>query len=188
MKYYLAQVDPEKQESPLSREDFEELYDDVVIHGNDRFYGHVNEDFTEALEIAEELGEEYEQYSEQQKNCTALYIKTGEHWMCQGICGSCQSDWNYIYYPVGKYSQKDILDISAMYFNTGTEWIVAEEDYDPDEDCPNDIWGHSVYSVEVLPSKIREDIAMYLGADEDDIVLYEFDGYEKIPTYKEMEY
>ncbi len=53
------------------------------------------------------------------------------------------------------------------YFNTGTEWIIHDEDYIPE--APEDICGYSMYCYTDNPAK---EIAESEGVSADDVVLY----------------
>ena len=97
------------------------------------------------------------------------------------IRGCCQGDWNYLYVPESM-SQRDIDFIEACYFNTGTELIVYDGGGEPA--CPEEIEGYSMYLPEVLESDIKRVIANEYEISPDDVVLYAFDGYERVPKYR----
>ena len=110
--------------------------------------------------------------------CTALELLTGKTHDVATIRGCCQGDWQEIFYPVAEYG--DALDIiAADYFNTGTEWIIHDGDDDPES--AEDITGYGMYCYSWDAAK---EIAAEHGADESDIVLYEWAGYSRTPIYK----
>ena len=102
--------------------------------------------------------------------CKILSIVTGEKWDYQTIRGCCQGDWNYIFYPVDKWTTEQIKAFEAEYFNTGTEWII-------DNGC-------SIYCTSWNDEEIRKEIACAEGVDPADVVLYWFDGYTKTAKYR----
>ena len=67
------------------------------------------------------------------------------------------------------------------YFNTGSEWIVNEGEFNPEQDGPEDIEGYSIYCTSY---KVQEEIAAYEGVKPEEVKLYEFSGFSKIPVYK----
>lgn len=100
--------------------------------------------------------------------CSVLSIVTGEKWDYSQISGCCQSDWNYIYYPVKDWSKKVIDEFEKEYFNTGSEWIVLEN--------PDDIFGYSIYCHYYNEDDIREEIARNEGVKITDVIMYDYYG------------
>ena len=47
----------------------------------------------------------------------ALSIITGQKWEYRQISGSCQSDWNYIYYRLEEWTEKALEYFEIEYFN-----------------------------------------------------------------------
>lgn len=120
-------------------------------------------------------GEEPEIYTAEM-----LSIYTGIKWEWTIISGCCQSEWQIIYYPVGKYSDKNIDIFETGYFNTGTEWIIHDDDYIPES--PEDISGYRVYCYTFDP---RKELAEFLGVPLEDIVMYRIEMCYT-PVYSEM--
>ena len=115
-----------------------------------------------------------------------LSIVTGKKWDHRMISGCCQSDWNYIFYPVDKWTREQIGVFETEYFNTGTEWIVHDEDTDPES--PEEISGFSIYCVSWNTEGIKKEIAGAVpDGDPADVVLYEFAGYSRTAVYREVE-
>lgn len=100
-----------------------------------------------------------------------LKLINGKEYASATLRGSCQGDWQYIIYPA-EYGEDFLRHFEIEYFNLGTEWTVKEED--------GDEW--SIYCLE----NPRAEIADATGADPDDVILYEFDGWERAPKYKEV--
>ena len=53
MPYYCKQISPEIQESPLIRGDYDEVYDDITITGNNRYTSRLSKDFKDIREKIE---------------------------------------------------------------------------------------------------------------------------------------
>lgn len=104
-----------------------------------------------------------------------LQLLTGKEYAHSTLWGSCQGDWQNIIYPA-EYGAEWLRAFEVEYFNTGTEWAIHETD-DPDDP------GYSIYCTTYDP---RAEIASITGADPADVVLYEFDGWERTPKYKEV--
>ena len=69
------------------------------------------------------------------------------------------------------------------YFNTGSEWIIHDEDGEPES--PEEINGYSVYCHGWNSDQIRKEIADAAGeTDPAAVVLYEFTGWSRSPEYK----
>ena len=104
--------------------------------------------------------------------CNMLFLLTGEKYNYSMIRGDFQGEWQKIYFPIERYTSKDIKRITAEYFNTGSEWI--------DEDnC-------SYYSVEWNEDAIKQDLAEWSGIPVEEIKLLKFIGYKKIVQYEEV--
>ena len=114
--------------------------------------------------------------------CDVLSIVTGKTWDHQMIRGCCQSDWNYIFYPVDEWTSEQIAVFETEYFNMGTEWIIHDEEEAPES--PEDINGYSVYCTSWNDKGIRKEIADAAGVSPEEVIMYSFDGYKKIPVYK----
>jgi hypothetical protein len=69
------------------------------------------------------------------------------------------------------------------YFNTGSEWIIHDEESEPE--TVKDISGYSVYCYSWNTDGIKKEIADAAGSDPDDVILYEFDKYINVPADKE---
>lgn len=58
--------------------------------------------------------------------CEILSIVAKELWEFSTIHGSCQSDWQEIYYPANAWDKKRLRDFEAQYFNEGSEWKIND--------------------------------------------------------------
>ena len=168
-KIYARQITPEYQESPLMM--FDEYPDGVIIAGNRQYKGHTTPEY-DALDT---------EYEGPETIVVMLSEATGVPYDYTTIRGCCQGDWQYLYYPAGQYNNDALCAIETEYFNTGTEWIVHDEDEAPES--PDDINGYSMYCYSYSPA---EEIAREGDVDVADVVLYEFDGYTKTAQYKEV--
>ena len=195
MKIKAYQVAPEYQESPLMF--FDEVPEGLEIYGNKDYKRHTSTTFDEVLECledgdfggfgftghkAERLEELCNKYYTQGANNQAiiaesLSIVTGQKWEYREISGSCQSEWNYIYYRPKEWTEKALEYFEVEYFNTGDEWRIEDEE--------GDDFG-SVYTHEWNDDEQKREIAENIGVDPGDVTLYLFDGWTKTAKYKEI--
>lgn len=113
----------------------------------------------------------------------ALQLLTGKAWKAFTIRGCCQSDWQSGFCPVSEWSREALEAFEAEYFNTGTEWIIHDEDGEPES--PEEINGYSVYCHGWNSDQIRKEIADAAGeTDPAAVVLYKFTGWSRSPEYK----
>lgn len=113
----------------------------------------------------------------------ALQLLTGKSWKAFTIRGCCQGDWQEGFCTVDDWSREALQDFETEYFNTGSEWIVHDEETEPES--PDEITGYSVYCHGWNSEQIRQEIAETAGeSDPAAVVLYEFDGYTKSPKYR----
>lgn len=110
-----------------------------------------------------------------------LSIVTGEKWDYKQICGSCQGEWNNVYYPVEKWTKEQLDIFETMYFNTGSEWIIHEGDTEPT--IPEEIDGCACYCVSWNDEGIKKEIADIAGGNVEDVVLYKYAGSVSVPVY-----
>lgn len=108
--------------------------------------------------------------------CEALELMTGKQWYWFTIRGCMQREWQ-CGYASEIITRKDIDYIEMCYFNTGSEYIVYENKEDFDSECN----GCSYY-VDSYNSKSI--LCELLGCEEDELEMYDFDGYTKTPKYK----
>lgn len=112
----------------------------------------------------------------------ALTLLTGDKWEYTTIKGSSQSDWQGCYYNTSLWSADSISNLAKEYFNEGTEWIIHDDDGEPE--TAEDIEGYSMYCYGYSTDKIREEIAAETGVNPEDVVLYEY--HEKTVPYYEV--
>lgn len=115
--------------------------------------------------------------------CRALELMTGHKWEYTTIRGCCQGDWQGCYYQVDAWTDKALEYFETEYFNTGTEWEI--HDGSDDIEGPEDIDGYMYYAHEWGIDGIRLEIAESEGVKPEEVKLWEFDGYNKTPRYKE---
>lgn len=130
-------------------------------------------------EILEKYGTRY--YYEGDYITDMLQLVTGKEWRKRTIRGCCQGDWQEIIYPVEEWTTEGIEEFEIMYFNTGTEWIIHEEENKPEG--PEDISGCSVYCTSWDIEGIKKELTDAAGYAPEEIILYEFSGYTKSPVY-----
>lgn len=110
----------------------------------------------------------------------AMSLITGHAWKRTTITGSSPSDWQTVYYDCELWGQDSLNTFETEYFNEGTEWIIHEGDA---PESPDEIEGHSVYCVKYGEEAIKREIAAIEGVKPEDVVLFVFDGYERIAKY-----
>ena len=108
--------------------------------------------------------------------CDMFTIVSHKKYNWRTIRGCCQDEWNEVFYPTDKYSIEDIRAFETYYFNTGTEWIILNDDTIPE--CAEDIDGYSMYCVTY---DVKKEIAAIEGVNPEDVILYEY--HEKMQPY-----
>lgn len=192
MKYKAYQIAPEYQQSPLCLDRDFANFEGMEIYGNRDYESRTSQTFDnvrdalyydnfDALNVLEsdekklhELAEKYEYAGHNEEIiAAALSIVTGQKWESKQICGSCQSDWNIIYYRPELWSAAALCAFEIEYFDTGTEWSIQDEN------------GEEMRLIYVYErGQAKEEIAEALGVNTADIVLYWFDGWTKTEKYK----
>lgn len=122
-------------------------------------------------------------YEENDILCEVLELITGKAWDNSTIRGCCQGEWQKIIFPA-EYGREWLNDFEAEYFNTGTEWIVHDENTIPE--TPDDINGFSCYCRRWRESDIKKEIADAYGAPGAEVVLYQFVKWQRYATYTEV--
>lgn len=110
--------------------------------------------------------------------CKLLTVVTKREWNCKEIYGCAQGDWNNVFYVKSNYSDEALKEIETLYFNLGSEWIV--HDYDEIPECAEDIEGYSIYCTNYDEKRF---FCTEFNTSADEIVLYKFDGYKRVPKY-----
>ena len=124
------------------------------------------------------LAKEYREYGESNDiYCELLSMQHNKKFDWRTIRGDCQSDWQYLIYS----EENDPRIIEIEYFNTGTEWIIHDDETTPEG--PEDISGYSIYCYSYDPVS---EIAEYIGEKIENIIAYEFNGYSHIAMYKQI--
>ena len=114
-----------------------------------------------------------------------MSLVEGKHWKSRTICGTCQSDWNEIAYPVDEWTDEALSVFECEYWNTGDEWEVFEIDADELEkidleDVTRDELEEAcemsccTYTHEWDDEKIKIEIAEAFDAAPEDVVLLKF--------------
>ena len=105
--------------------------------------------------------------------CRMLTLQYGTRWKVSEIRGYSQGEWNCLFYPACLESEEFnfIRYFEDVYFNKGSEWMEQEEQ------CYYYVPGYE---------DAREFLAAEIGEKPEDITLLAFDGYIKMPKYKEI--
>ena len=114
----------------------------------------------------------------------ALELMTGKKWACRSIHGSCQGDWNEVYYPVDEYSAEAINAFEVEYFNTGSEWMIHDAVEAPES--PEDISGFTCYCVSWNEDDILQELANVAGCKPEEVKAWAWNGETYLPKYKEI--
>ena len=143
-----------------------------IICGNSHFRNIGDEKLISIVEgtyYDDEVGYDYE-------TLEMLKKVTGKDWTETTLRGYSQGDWNTLYYVDEEVGKEEIETIEDFYMNKITEFRVDEGDGDEYRTfVPDDIvW------------KGKKSICEYLGLKEEETIIYEDDGYEKVYKYKEI--
>lgn len=167
---YAWQVAPEEQESRLCWSSVAEEYPEAVVTGNRDYKGYIPdalkglETLDDVAEVSRIMGEPYERTT---------------------IRGCCQGDWQRLYCPAS-WKREQVQAFEAEYFNTGTEWLVAEEASEEEPDGPEEVDTCSYYDTANDEEAFRAMLAREYGLDVSQVVLYAHDGYSRKARYKRV--
>lgn len=161
MKIYAKQVPPEYQESFFEPE----CWPGIIFHGNRWFNSHTTPEF-DAI---------YDRFDGEKRILRALHLVTGKRYTVRTIHGTCQGDWQTIYYPVEDYTRGALDILEADYFNTVTEWIVNVDG------CNVGVCTYSWNN-----DGIRAEIADAVGVAAENVILQVFDGWTKTAKHREV--
>ena len=168
---------------------YSEVYKNVTEAINDWLWPEKDKYSTWDIHKIKKLVFDYARANQSEEDeilCEVLSIVTGKNWGYGMITGFSQSDWNYVYYATDEFSAKDIKAFEVMYFNTGTEWIIDDQDFNPETDEPEDIDGYGFYATDWHEEGIRKEIAAHVGVAPEDVVMYALDGYRWDAQYREV--
>jgi hypothetical protein len=163
MKIIAKQVPPEYQESPFQLYGWMDMWPGVIIHGNRWYNSHTTPEF-DAI---------YNRFDGEKRILRALHLVTGKRYEKHTIQGTCQSDWQEVYFPVADYTPELLRMLEVEYFNLGSEWII------------NDDW--SMYCYSWNNDGIRKEIADAAGTTPENVILQAFTGWKRTPEYAEVE-
>ena len=212
MKIHAYQRPPEWQESPLFSD--ESAFDEIQLFGNRGFQERTTDQYNNIPGMLDDIADELHNLQNGLKHNTdfstileaytgrnsytraerkqwieilrrwtetdeetrvfidVLTLLNGKQYNFSTLRGCCQSDWQNIIYPAD-FGAEWLQSFEAQYFNTGTEWEITEED------------GNEFYFY-CTTNDPRKEISDAMNADPGDIILYEFDGWECTPKYKEV--
>lgn len=106
--------------------------------------------------------------------CKIMTVLSGTEYTYRMICGTCQSDWNYCYYPVN--DEQYINNIEMEYFNTGLEFRVIYSDNPISSVSELDVNDGDYYYIHHYQERqIIDELADCIGADPENITLFMFD-------------
>lgn len=133
--------------------------------------------------VKKALESDYRYHSEYEEEVAiaCLSIIYGEEYDSFGIRGCCQGDYAKVYAPKNT-SRKYIDYIEAIYFNTGIEVMVHDENNRVRN--ANDISGWTFYTDAWNDDDIKEEVANQCGCKVTQVVLFKFNGYSKVECYE----
>lgn len=108
----------------------------------------------------------------------ALGIVYGMPFTCGIIRGCCQGDWNGYYAPEGT----DMSYIEAVYFGTGTEYLVSKSELESADELDFDT-GITYYTAEYSAEKIKEDLAIQADIDKNNLIVLNIKAEHHHTTY-----
>ena len=114
--------------------------------------------------------------------CSVYTIIAGKEYTWTTIRGCCQGDWQEMFFPA-EYDKKTVEMIETEYFNTGAEYMVHDEDSEPE--TPEDITGYCVYVHEWSDEGIREELANVIGCEPEELAIYNISGSYQTYEYEE---
>lgn len=167
---YAWQVAPEEQESPMYWDGVGEQYPEVAVTGNRDYKGYIPAKLQE-LETLDDIAE--------------VSRVMGEPYRRVMIRGCCQGDWQYLYCPES-WTREQIRAFETEYFNTGTEWLVAEDTSEEEPAGPDEVDTCSYYDTNNDNDAFRAMLAQEYGLDVSQVVLCAHDGYQKKARYKRV--
>lgn len=165
MKIIAKQTPPEYQESPF--EWAGTMWENLAIVGNRSFHAYMPDEFRAIWNRFDES-----------RVLRALKLYTGKTWDRVTIRGTCQSEWQDVYFPVDEYSLEDISVLEIEYFNLGTEWEIIPEN------APDD--SYFLYCYKDTPDEIRLEISNIESISPDEIRMLEFTGWSRTAEYTEV--
>lgn len=157
-----------------------DFFKNITAAINDMLYPEKSKYSTRDIhKIKEILLDEYKYTSNNYNNslCDLMGVVTGKEWDWDTIRGCCQGECQDVFYPVDNWSRESIEAFETEYFNTGSEWIVSDEDIDGDI-IPEDIDGYSIYCYSWNDEDIKAEIASAAGCAVDNVKLFKYNGYD----------
>lgn len=82
-----------------------------------------------------------------------------------------KKQWQYVYYVINSWIDKELKNLEIEYFNLGSEWI-----------CDNDRYYCHNYDY----NDIKKELSSFTGYPVDNIVLHKITGYTTIPNYEKI--
>lgn len=114
----------------------------------------------------------------------ALDLMTGKEWDYSTIHGSCQGEWQTIYFVVDEWDKESRNAFEVEYFNMGSEWMIHDGCDQPEQ--PEDISGFTCYCTAWDEAGIREQLADIAGCKPEEIKAWAWNGETWMPKYKEI--
>lgn len=122
---------------------------------------------------------------EQEIMTRILATLTGCNWEWTTIQGCVQDEWNYILYNADEVSAYEIGYIEAALFNGLEEYTIIELEDDETEADADESSTYTEYLAYDPYCDTKQLLANMTGYAPENITVYKFTGYKRIPTYEE---
>ena len=126
---------------------------------------------TKERHLWRELLESGEDEDDDEVILPALALLTRKPWDTRAIRGCCQGEYQRVYYSPDEWSEEALDEFEIEYFNTGTEWIVHDEEQPPE--YVGEISGYCTYCHGWTDEQNRAEIANAAGVDPEQVILYD---------------
>lgn len=122
-------------------------------------------------------------------NCLILSAVTGHPYTARSIHDGENNKYKHLYYPKDKFTEDDILNYESQYFQTGTQWIICENEPSKEglKTQNDEIAGIAVYVKEgATDDDVKNAVRKISGTPDTEIVLYRYKGYIKTYLYDKV--
>lgn len=105
-----------------------------------------------------------------------LSLLTGKKYDYRQISGVVQSEWNYLFFPVDEWTDKQIGEIETEYFNKGAEYVITIEPMDEDISLERVLYcdSISVYVHGWNDDMNKKELAEVNGCKPEEIIMYNY--------------
>lgn len=119
----------------------------------------------------------------EREKALALELITGTPYDWHEIRGTCQGEWQMLFCPED-WTPEAVQAFEIEYFNMGTEWIIHDEEADPEG--PEDVQGYGVYAHGWNVEEIRKELAEIAGCNPEELTLWAVSGCHTVTDWEEV--